>query len=878
VENNTVYGNSGVGIGVNEAVRDPGNADGAAGYMISAYDDIFMNNIVAFNQTDSGAKSYLLGWGDDTSGSDAVSISDPKPGIPVVANVSDYNDFYIKSANPFFIGSGTNRYSTLAQWQAASGQDEHSVWGDPDFVNPSSGDFHLGSTSAAAMIGNYSTIDPYDADIVPEYSNLTDTGTTYGTYGANTGNLPAGWTNANIGESGGTAYLENGDNVINMAGAGSGLNSTADSFDYAYESSSGNTTIIARVDRMDDTASNATAGLMFRDSTANNTLFAYLALTPGDGLIFQYRSETGGASGISETASGVTGPVWLMLTRYDGTYFSAYYSTDGLNWTKVASNLNLSMTSTVLAGLAVSSDDSGTLCNAIISNEQITSTGNVVGLRMPNLVDAGAYEDSTPSLPSGWSDVDIQEILQTGYGYQGSNNTINLSGGGASISGAGDHLNYAYENYSGDGSIIALVNSQDDTGANADAGVMFRNSTADNDIFADVVVTPSRGVQFQWRSTVGGDDQDTAVTGITAPIWVKLTRSGDSFTAYYSTDGGTWTQIGSAETIDLSTATLAGLVDCSNNTSEKCHVTFSNVEIGTSSSTSAPNAPSNLAAIHLITDPTQAQLEWVDNSTNETSLVLQRSTASDFSANLVTTTLPANTTTWNDTGLTSGVTYYYRIQATNGAGSSAYSSTFTLNPVPAAPTALSATYVSGSYTSVYVTWSGTLPAGSGWVLERSSSSTFPPTSVTFTQVDPSRNYQYDTVAAGVTYYYRIKEHTPGGGDSAFSSTVMVTPSTVPAAPTGLTATRTSTYDGDYQAITLNWTALSSNQSSFGVQVSTNGTTWTTFSGSGVPSLPSASATSWTVYGPAILAGTTYYLRIYAINADGSSGYSNVITI
>ena len=48
---------------------------------------------------------------------------------------------------------------------------------------------------------------------------------------------------------------------------------------------------------------------------------------------------------------------------------------------------------------------------------------------------------------------------------------------------------------------------------------------------------------------------------------------------------------------------------------------------------------------------------------------------------ILSSTLPANTTTYTATGLTTSTTYYFRVKATNASGSSAYSATVSATPV-----------------------------------------------------------------------------------------------------------------------------------------------------------------------------------------------------
>lgn len=99
--------------------------------------------------------------------------------------------------------------------------------------------------------------------------------------------------------------------------------------------------------------------------------------------------------------------------------------------------------------------------------------------------------------------------------------------------------------------------------------------------------------------------------------------------------------------------------------------------------TLVPAAPSGLTAT--ASSSSEVSLAWVDGSTNEESFQLERATNSTFTSDLVTATLPANTTSRTVSGLASATTYYFRVRASASAGSSAYSNTAsvtTLTPTP----------------------------------------------------------------------------------------------------------------------------------------------------------------------------------------------------
>jgi hypothetical protein len=100
-------------------------------------------------------------------------------------------------------------------------------------------------------------------------------------------------------------------------------------------------------------------------------------------------------------------------------------------------------------------------------------------------------------------------------------------------------------------------------------------------------------------------------------------------------------------------------------------------------STSAPNAPSSLSASALSADSNR--LTWADNSNDEVGFSIERSgNGVDF---LQIATLGAGATSFVDTGLSPRTTYWYRVQAFNGAGYSASSGIATVTTPDAAPAA-----------------------------------------------------------------------------------------------------------------------------------------------------------------------------------------------
>jgi polygalacturonase len=138
-----------------------------------------------------------------------------------------------------------------------------------------------------------------------------------------------------------------------------------------------------------------------------------------------------------------------------------------------------------------------------------------------------------------------------------------IMGDGAGFASTSDQYNFSYTPITGDGGIQAALQTLSSPGGSAvpQAGVMIRASTNANDAFAAVMQTTANQMVFEWRSSSGGALQTSApVSMVINAIYLRLLRSGTSYSAYYSVGGTVWYQIGSTETISgIGTTANAGL-------------------------------------------------------------------------------------------------------------------------------------------------------------------------------------------------------------------------------------------------------------------------------------------------------------------------------
>jgi hypothetical protein len=178
-------------------------------------------------------------------------------------------------------------------------------------------------------------------------------------------------------------------------------------------------------------------------------------------------------------------------------------------------------------------------------------------------------------LPSPWLSQDIDASLPGGAAY--SNGVFTVEGSGSDIYNTADQFRYVYQSGSSNCSMVAEINSVSNTDANAKGGVMIRETLNADSTFALAMVNPGGGVQFIWRSSTGGSASSSSSVGESFPIWLEVTRSGNTFSGYYSNNGTSWTQVGTSQTISMATATQIGLAVTSHNTTNLCAAVFSNV-------------------------------------------------------------------------------------------------------------------------------------------------------------------------------------------------------------------------------------------------------------------------------------------------------------
>jgi titin len=367
-----------------------------------------------------------------------------------------------------------------------------------------------------------------------------------------------------------------------------------------------------------------------------------------------------------------------------------------------------------------------------------------------------------------------------------------------------------------------------------------------------------------------GSYQDVMTFTATAGAQYVITQNSTAFDSYLYLLNGTAVVAsnddesnGNRNSKIIYTATASGTLTI-HATSYYASVTGA-YTLAVSAVSTAPVAPSVLTASAV--SSSQINLAWTDNSSNETGFKVERGSSKKGPWMLMVTTA-ASVVSYQDTGLVTGRTYYYRVRATNAVGDSANTSVMnakTLAIAPAAPTALTTSAVSSS--QINLAWTDMSNNETGFKIERSTSTAGPWTLMPTTAANVV-SYQDTGLAAGSTYYYQVRA-TNADGDSAntsvMSATTLAIASTAPNAPTTLTATAISS-----SQINLAWTDNSNNETGFKVERSSSTTgPWT------LMATTTANVVSYQDTG--LVAGSTYYYQVRATNADGDSANTSAMS-
>ena len=367
---------------------------------------------------------------------------------------------------------------------------------------------------------------------------------------------PEGWTNRDIGSvaAAGSSLYNPHEQLITVTGSGADIWNRADEFHFVSTPVSGDFAIYTRVESVENVNQWTKAGLMLREGIAPGSRHASIFVTPttAKGMAFQRRREVNGLS-VHTAGPALTTPVWILLKR-SGDLVSVYYQTslEGRPWILIGRDELPGLAATVNVGLAVSSHVDGRLATARFRDLLLLNGPGSV-LTASDIGAVGVPGDGSFSQTTG-----------------------DMLGSGADIWGTADAFYFFRQWWTGNATATMRVQSLQQTHPWAKMGLMFRETPDPGSRHLMLIVSAANGVAMQYRAEPGGISRNVTLSTGAAPEWMRLSRSGNTFTGYASEDGTTWRSIG-AITLPLDLDTYIGVALTSHNNTTQAKGVFDNL-------------------------------------------------------------------------------------------------------------------------------------------------------------------------------------------------------------------------------------------------------------------------------------------------------------
>jgi len=181
--------------------------------------------------------------------------------------------------------------------------------------------------------------------------------------------LPSPWTSQDINSAtppGDAVSTDGSTFTVRRGGYWAGTN-PGESFHFAYRPIRGDGILTACLGDL----SAGIAGVMMRETLSGSSRFAMTTVQPGYGVYGFWRAQPDAASAYTK-GSAFTLPTWIKVVR-QANLFSHYMSSNGINWSLIASN-TLPMTKAIFVGLVACESSAGSsLATATFSNVTVNA-------------------------------------------------------------------------------------------------------------------------------------------------------------------------------------------------------------------------------------------------------------------------------------------------------------------------------------------------------------------------------------------------------------------------------------------------------------------------------------------------------------------------
>lgn len=444
------------------------------------------------------------------------------------------------------------------------------------------------------------------------------------------------------------------------------------------------------------------------------------------------------------TAMPAVGKVYLSWTGPSGDVANGYNILRSTASNGVYTSIYSSTRNTLTTYTDRSIQEGITYYYKVSANNQSGTSGN-------SNVASAKQADVTTALPTGWVNthigLDKPEVTTTASYTNAVENSFIVIGSGNSITESSDNTTFTYGKVTGDFTFTTHVADYKWAWTWDRAGIMIRESLDPNSKALSIGQGGDPGARFTnflTRSNTGGTQTTIGGNKFSFSPWYRLQRTGNTFTAYQSTDGITYSIIGTS-TITMNNSCYIGFFVCSGSLKSFSNITFENATI--EGGGSLPSISSSLTGITL--SSSKIKLEWTTSEATS-AYNLKRSTAATGPYTTIATGITG--TSYTDKGLEASTTYYYELKSTNIIGESTDSATTSMQTsellLPETPMGVNVTIGNAK---VSLSWGATDATVSYNVMR----STVIDGTYTLINSVTSPSFIDETVNNNSTYYYKI---------------------------------------------------------------------------------------------------------------------------
>jgi hypothetical protein len=379
------------------------------------------------------------------------------------------------------------------------------------------------------------------------------------------------WSSTVVGDTYAAAVVQRSQSTNSIkivSSGGSDIYGTADGFSSAYQSASGDFDVRCRIQSATGGAQYAKVGIDVRQAlTAGSAHYGLMKQrnTVGSDVLTMYQFSRYTVDGTtSATLVAASESINWVRARRIGSLLEFMYSTDGNTWTTQSSVTLSGWSETVYVCLSVCSASLVSATTAILDNVSMVQ-----------------------SLPSPWIYSDVGTVGVVGSA-QYSAGSYTVYSGGSAIWDATDSFGFVNRQKTGDFDLRVRVPVGPSNTSNwAKAGLMVRSTMAVGASFFCIDTQPTGTIEVLYRPYPDGSNAAALSSVSSAAKYLRITRAGNTFSAYYSTDGSSWTSLGAQLSITMPSTAYIGPFVHSNDVLYLSSATFDGLSIADAVSTQA---------------------------------------------------------------------------------------------------------------------------------------------------------------------------------------------------------------------------------------------------------------------------------------------------